>query len=89
VLLAGLEVPERLVLELAHCLRTMGCEDTANTLEDAYDGGNGIVSLATADRDAIQRALADCPYGLSELRSVMLLEQRRLHATAGHGAPSD
>ena len=88
MLLAGLEVPDRLVLDLALCLRTMGFDDTASTLEDAYDNRHTIVSLAEADRDAIQEALANCPYGLSELRSVMLLEQRRLPATASHAVPS-
>ena len=38
MLLAGLEVPDRLVLELAHCLRAEGLLETAETLEDAYDG---------------------------------------------------
>ena len=31
----------------------------------------GLVSLAAVDREAIQHALADCPYSLSELTSVL------------------
>ena len=88
VLLAGLAVPDRLVLDLVRCLRTMGFDDTASTLQDACDERDVIVSLTAADTEAIQHALADCPYGLAELRSVTLLEQRRLRATASHAAPS-
>ena len=72
--LAGLEVPERLVLELARCLRAQGLDATAETLESAYDGEQGIVALTILDREAILDALEYCPYGLSELRGVLLLE---------------
>ncbi len=74
MLLAGLEVPDRLVLDLARCLRGQGLIDTAETLEDAYDEEGGIVALSISDREAILRALEYCPYGLSELREVVLLE---------------
>ena len=75
VLLAGLPVPDRLVLELAQCLRREGIEDTAETLEDACDNERDIVSLTISDREVILRVLEYCPYGLAELRSVLLLEQ--------------
>ena len=75
MLLAGLAVPDRLVLELAQCLRTEGLNDTAEILEDAYDDERAIVALTISDREAILRALEYCPYGLSELRGVLLLEQ--------------
>lgn len=75
VLLAGLPVPDRLVLELAQCLRTEGIQDTAETLEDACDNERDIVSLTISDREVILRVLEYCPYGLAELRSVLLLEQ--------------
>jgi hypothetical protein len=75
VLLAGLPVPDRLVLELAECLRTEGLEDTAETLEEAYDNERDIVSLTISDREAIVRALEHCPYGLAELHGVLRLEQ--------------
>jgi hypothetical protein len=74
VLLAGLPVPDRLVLELAQCLRAEGLNDTAETLEDASDGERSIVALTISDREAILSALEYCPYGLAELRSVLLLE---------------
>jgi len=74
MLLAGLPVPDRLVLELAQCLRTEGLNHTAELLEDAYDSERDIVALTIFDREAILRALEDCPYGLWELRGVLLLE---------------
>jgi hypothetical protein len=74
MLLAGLPIPDRLALELAQCLRSEGLDDTAEILEDAYDDGHGIVALTISDREAILRALEDRPYGLSELRGVLLLE---------------
>jgi len=73
VLVAGLEVPERLVVELAQWLRAQGLDDTAETLESAY-AERDIASLDDEDREAILLALADCPYGLSELRTVVLLQ---------------
>ena len=75
MLLAGLPVPDRLVLELAQCLRTEGLRDTAETLEDAYENQWDIVSLTISDREAILRALERCPYGLAELQGVLRLEQ--------------
>jgi hypothetical protein len=74
VLVAGLEVPERLVVELAQWLRAQGLDDTAETLESAYAAERDIASLDDEDREAILLALADCPYGLSELRTVVLLQ---------------
>jgi hypothetical protein len=89
VLLAGLTVPDRLVLDLARCLRLQGLNDTAETLEDAHDDGREMVALTIADREAILHALADCPYGLADLRGVLLLEHE-WRVTAGlvsHAAP--
>ena len=62
------------MLELAQCLRMEGLDDTAETLEDAHDDERAIVGLTISDREAILRALAYCPYGLSELQGVLLLE---------------
>ena len=86
VLLAGLEVPDRLVVELAQCLRTEGLDEAAETLEDAYDEGRSTVALTISDREAILHALTYCPYGLSELRGVLLLEQewRQTEGLVGH-----
>ena len=74
MLLAGIPVPDRLVLELARCLRAEGLHDTAEILEDAYDDERDIVALTISDREAILGALEYCPYGLSELRGVLILE---------------
>ena len=82
VLVAGLEVPDRLVLDLARCLRMQGLNDTAETLEHAHEDGHGMIALTFDDREAILRALADCPYGLGDLRGVLLLEHE-WRVTAG------
>jgi hypothetical protein len=74
VFLAGLDVPDRLVLDLARCLRVQGLVDTAETLEDAYDAERDFVSLTLDDREAILHALEDCPYGLADLRGVLMIE---------------
>ena len=89
MLLAGLSVPDRLVLELAQCLRTEGLNDTAEILEDAYDDERGVVALTISDREAILRALEYCPYGLSELRGVLLLEHewRLAEGLVSHAPP--
>jgi hypothetical protein len=86
VLLAGLEISDRLVVELAQCLRMEGLDDAAETLEDACDDVRGIVALTDADREAILKALSYCPYGLSELRGVLLLEHewRRTEGLVSH-----
>jgi len=90
VLLAGLDVPDRLVLELARCLRGQGLVESADTLEDAYDSQREFVPLTVTDRDAILRALEECPYGLAELRGVVTLEQawRVSSGLVGHAPPA-
>lgn len=75
MLLAGVPVPDRLALEVAARLRLSGFADTARTLEDAYESEHDVVSLTIDDREAILSALEDCPYGLADLRSVLLLER--------------
>ena len=89
MLLAGLEVPDRLVLELALCLRGSGLVESAETLEDAYDSQSGFVPLTISDREAILRALEECPFGLAELRGVLTLEHawRVDSGLVGHAAP--
>jgi hypothetical protein len=67
-------VPDRLVLELAGLLRDAGFLDTADTLERAYDTERRVVALTIASREAILRALEDCPEGFGELRGVLLRE---------------
>jgi len=74
MMLAGISVPDKLVLELAGMLRNAGLDQTAATLETAYDAERRIVALTITDRESILRALEDCPDGLGELRSVLLRE---------------
>jgi hypothetical protein len=90
VLLAGLEAPDTLVADLAGLLRARGLDEVADTLESALADGTTVVTLEPADRDAILRALEDCPYGLAELESVVLLQSTwgPEPALAGH-APAD
>jgi hypothetical protein len=85
-MLAGLPVQDRLVVELAQCLRMAGLDDTAETLEEAYADKRSIVALTTSDREAIVHALTYCPYGLEELRGVLLLERewRRTDGLVSH-----
>jgi hypothetical protein len=86
VFLAGLDVPDRLVLELARCLRLQGHLDTARTLEDACQAERDFVPLTVVDREAILRALDECPYGLADLRGVLTMEHAwRVSALVGHG----
>ena len=80
-----LQFSDRLVLELAQCLRTEELNDTAETLEDACDEGRDIVALTISDREAILRALEYCPYGLS-VRGVLLLEHEWRLATGSLAA---
>jgi hypothetical protein len=89
VLLAGLEAPDTLVAELARLLRMKGLEDTAAALEGALGEERALVALDPSDREAILLALEECPYGLAELESVVLLqsEWRLEPAIAGHAAP--
>ena len=50
-----------------------GLDDTAETLEDGFANERGTVSLTLSD-GRILGALQYCPYGLSELRAVLRLE---------------
>jgi hypothetical protein len=74
VLLAGIHVDDRLVLDLARRLREAGLDDTAEVLEDGYDGGRPAPALTIPDREAILRVLDDPPDELGELRGVLLHE---------------
>jgi hypothetical protein len=74
MMLAGIPVPDHLVLDLAGSLRDAGFDSTAATLEDAYDTQRGVVALTIADREAILRTLDDPPVDLAEFRGVLLRE---------------
>ncbi len=74
MMLAGIPVADKGVLELARLLRDAGFDDTAARLEDAYDLETKVLALTIADREAILRTLEDPPEGLAELRGVLLAE---------------
>ena len=83
------------MVELAQWLRAQGLDDTAETLESAYAAERDIASLDDEDREAILLALADCPYGLSELRDrraaaerVAAARGRRLNRRLGEPSAS-
>jgi hypothetical protein len=74
MMLAGISVPDREVLELTRRLRDNGFLDTAEALELAYDSERRLVALTVPDREAIMRTLEDCPDELAKLRGVLLRE---------------
>jgi hypothetical protein len=74
MMLAGIGVPDALVLELARILREAELPATAEKLETAYDAERRIVALTITDRESILRALEDDPDGLGELRATLLKE---------------
>ena len=82
MMLAGLPVRDQDVLEIARLLRSVGFEDTAGRLEDAWDAETRVIALTIADREAILRALDDPPERLAELRGVLVREHEW---RAGHG----
>jgi hypothetical protein len=75
MLLAGVPVPDRLVLTLAHLLRDAELYMSADRLETACNEETEALALTVAERDDILRVLVDCPPGLGELRAVLLQEE--------------
>ena len=74
MMLAGIPVRDQDVLEIARLLREAGFDDTAGRLEAAWDAEVKVLALTIADREAIVRALEDCPNELAELRGVLVRE---------------
>jgi len=74
MMLAGIPVADKNVLELARLLREAGFDDGAERLEGAWDAETKVLALTIEDRERILRALDDPPDGLAELRSVLLVE---------------
>ena len=73
--LAGVPIPDRLVLELGRRLRTAGLEVTAARLEHAWSLETKVLALDVDDREALLRAMEDwCPPELAELRAVLIEE---------------
>lgn len=69
--LAGLPVPDELVLELA---RLVDDPQLAERLEKACHDDVRVLALTIAERETILLALDDPPAGLAELRGVLLAE---------------
>jgi hypothetical protein len=59
VFLAGLQVPDARVLELARRLTVAGFYDLGDRLEDAWRRDVKVLGLDVADREAILRVLED------------------------------
>ena len=75
MMLAGVPVPDRLVLTLVGKLRDAGFDDTAQRLETAQEYETKVLALDIPERDDILKALEDCPPGFGELRAVLLQQQ--------------
>jgi hypothetical protein len=70
--LAGVEVADSLVLELAVLLRRAHHADAADTLEAAVATRQREISLTGSHRAAILGVLDDPPRGLGSLRAVLV-----------------
>jgi hypothetical protein len=74
MMLAGLNVADRYVLELAGRLRDASDPITAERLEGAQERQTKLLALDTDEREQILSVLVDCPDGLGELPAVLLQE---------------
>ena len=74
MLLAGVQIRDALVLELAILLRRREFADTADTLEGAVAALQTVVALTISDRVAILNVLDSPPAGLEDLRATLLAE---------------
>jgi hypothetical protein len=72
--LAGIPVPDKLVLDLARRLRESGLDDTAET---ARSRETRVLASEVDETGAILRALTDWPDEFAELRVVLLHEHER------------
>jgi hypothetical protein len=74
MMLAGIPVTDRYVLDLATMLRAAGHEAAAARLEAGYERQTRILALSIDEREAILRSLEDGPAEFAELRAVLLNE---------------
>ena len=74
--LAGFDVADENVLELAGLLSDAGYDETSERLSYALKWGDEVVGLRIADRLAIIDVLDDAPVGLAGLRDVLVTEHR-------------
>lgn len=74
MMLCGIPIADRYVLELARMLRDAGIDDTAERLETAQERQTKLLGLSIEERERILSVLVDCPKPLAELRAVLLQE---------------
>ena len=74
--LAGVEVRDNQLLDLARQVRKAGYENTAAKLERAWAEEDQTLALETDDREALLRVLDHYP-GLAVLQAVLLQEHER------------
>ena len=74
--LAGVEVRDDQLLDLARQVRKAGFDDTAAKLERAWAKEDQTLALETVDREALLRVLDQKP-ALAVLQSVLLQEHER------------
>ena len=71
---AGLNIADDLLLDLAEQLRRRGFADPANKIEDAWVADESDVNLTIPDRVAILAVLDDPSMDLAQLRGVLIRE---------------
>jgi hypothetical protein len=74
MMLAGIAVSDRYVLELASRLRDAGYDHTAERFETAQQRQTKLLGLSIEDREVILSVLVDPPEQLAELGGVLLQE---------------
>jgi hypothetical protein len=89
MMLAGIPVPDQVVLDLTRSLRDAGFDETAKTLEDAYDAERAVVALTIPDREAILRTLDDPPEDLADLAAYSSASMNGEYARGSSSASSD
>ena len=72
--LAGVELRDSVVAELACRLHEEGEPALAFHLGHAIDHLHDDFALSTRDRDALLRVLTDCPEDLADLRATLLAD---------------
>ena len=81
--LAGAEVSDSSAAHLACLLHDSGEQALAFHIGHAIDHLHDHVVLTARDREAVRRALMDCPPGLEDLRATLLADHiGRVHSSA-------
>ena len=74
MVVAGIQVQDTDILELARLVHETGFDETAETLIVALESERSLVGLTIPDREAILSSLIDPPDGLCELQAILLTE---------------